>query len=128
MPLPQHVDDAALADLALQPRQEFLPGRAVVVEVERRHQGRLRRGDEGAQLDKIDGPGPVIGLRIAEQPVVQADERLRLLGESAAGRRGSIAPGHVGDDQGFQALLRGVGFHAAASHPFARRVSKAMPI
>ncbi len=62
---------------------------------------------------------------------MQADERLRLLGKSVAGRRAKVLdtpPGHVGDDESFEAFLRGVGFHAAASHPFARRVSKAMPI
>jgi hypothetical protein len=35
---------------------------------------------------------------------------------------------HVGDDQSLQALFRGVGPHAVASQPFARRVSNAMPI
>ena len=90
--MPQHVDDAALADLALQPGQELLARRAVVIEIERRQQGRLGRGDEGAQLDEIDGPRPVVGLRIAEQPIVQADERFRLLGEAAAGRRRATRP------------------------------------
>ena len=74
--------------------RNFWRGRAVVVEIKRRQQGRLGRGDEGAQLDEIDGPCPVIGLRIAEQPIVQADEGLRLLGKLAAsGRRPElIAP------------------------------------
>ena len=70
----QNIDDTALADLALQPGEEFLPRRTVVVEVERRHQGRLGAPQEGAQLERDRRPGPVIGLRIAEQPVVQADE------------------------------------------------------
>ena len=51
-------------------------------------QRRLCRGDEGAQLGQIDRPGAVVIVRVAEQPVMQADERLRLFAEPrAAGRR-----------------------------------------
>ena len=50
--LAQHVDDAALGDLALEPREELAPRRAVVVEVERVDQLRLRRQQEAASCDR----------------------------------------------------------------------------
>jgi hypothetical protein len=55
----ENIDDTALADLALKSGEEFLPSRAVVVEIERRDQRRLRRTDEGAQLHKIGCPNEV---------------------------------------------------------------------
>ena len=106
--------------------QEFLARRAVVIEIERRQQGRLRRGDEGAQLDKTDGPCPVVGRPVAQQPVVQANKRLRLIGE-AAGRRSGSPPRHVGDDRSFQTLFRGVACQAAgilALQLFTRRAAE----
>ena len=44
----QHVDHAALADLALEAGEELAPRRAVVVEVERLDERRLRRLQEAA--------------------------------------------------------------------------------
>jgi hypothetical protein len=85
-----------------------------MIEIERHQQRRLRRTDEGAQLDKIGGPGTIIGLRVAENPIVETGERFWRLGKSAACRR-RRAPGHVSDDEGFQPLFRGVGFQAARS-------------
>ena len=69
--MPQNVDDAALADLALQPCEEFLPHRAVIIEIEGREQRRLCDLDERPQLRQIDSPCSVVGFRIAEAPVVQ---------------------------------------------------------
>lgn len=45
-----------------------------------------------------------------------------------AGECFNPAASHIRDDEGLKALFRGIGFHAAASHPFARRVSKAILI
>src|SRR5271166_1450198 len=109
----QDIDDPAPADLALEAGEELLAYRAVVVEIERRQQGRLRGRDEGAKLKKVDGPGAIIGFRIAEHPVVQTNERLGLLGK-AGGGRGRDAAGHLVDDEGFQALFRRVGRHIAS--------------
>ena len=50
-PVPQHVDDATFADLALQPCQKLLARRAIVIEIERGHHERLSCGDESALLD-----------------------------------------------------------------------------
>ena len=50
----QHVDHAALADLALQAGEELAPRRAVLAEVERLGDLRLRGAQEGAQA----GRGP----------------------------------------------------------------------
>jgi hypothetical protein len=44
----QYVDHATLADFALQTRKEFLPGGAVVAEIESGDQRGLRGCDEGA--------------------------------------------------------------------------------
>jgi hypothetical protein len=84
-----------------------------MIEIEHHQQRRLRRTDKGAQLDKIGGPGTIIGLRVAENPIVETGERFWRLGKSAARRRRTV--GHVSDDEGFQPLFRGVGFHAARS-------------
>ena len=64
----QHVDDAALADLALQAGQELAPRRAVLVEVERL--GRLGLGglQEGAELRQVDAVLAVVVLGLAADP------------------------------------------------------------
>ena len=49
----QHVDDAALADLALQAGEELAPRGAVVVEVEYLSDLWLRGPKESSQLDKV---------------------------------------------------------------------------
>lgn len=126
-PVPEHIDDAALTDLALQAREELLARRAVVIEIERRDKRRLRHGDEGAKLDKIDRPRPIIGRGIAQQPIVKPDEGFRVLGEAAAAWR-QVQPIVPATIRASKPLFRGISFHAAASHPFARRVSNAMPI
>ena len=90
----QHVDHAALGDLALERRQEFLPGRAGVRKIEVIDQFRLRRGQESGELSQVNGEFAFVLLGIALNP--------------ASG-------GHVRYNQAFQALFTGVGLHATAS-------------
>ena len=71
----------------------------------------LRCCDKGAQLDEVDREGAVVVLRIAENPVVQADKRLWIVGYAAACRRRRSA-GHMRDNQRFKTLFAGIGRHA----------------
>ena len=86
--VPQNVDDATLADFTLQTGEELLARWAVGIKIECRQQQRLRRGNERAELDQIDGPCRIITLRIACQP---------------------STVGHVVSDELLKALLAGVG-------------------
>ena len=68
----------------------------------RRQQRRLRCGDEGAQLNEIDSPRPIIGLRIAEKPTkdYSSSENPPLSGSVPV--VGRWAPRHVSDGEGLQ--------------------------
>ena len=92
--VPQHVDDAPLGDLALEPGQELLPRRAGVRQVEMVDQVGLRGGQKRGELRQVDGEFAVVLLGVALNP--------------AGG-------GHVGDDQALQALFAGVGLHGLES-------------
>ena len=81
---PQHVHDAVLGDLALQPGQERLPGGGVSGQTEGLDERGLGRLDERGELDQVDGVGPVEVVRLALDP------------PSAVGRR------HLCDDEGLQ--------------------------
>ena len=62
----QYVDHAALADLALQPSQELLSDRAIVVDVECLGQMGLRGRKEGAELSNVGCPRAVVVGGISE--------------------------------------------------------------
>ena len=107
----QHVDDPALADLALQPGEEFLPGRRIRVEVQGRGERRLGRRHKRPQLGEIDGPGAVVASGIAEQPAVEADKGFGIFRKPAQLGRRVRPPRHVRDDQRLQTFFRGIGVH-----------------
>lgn len=65
----QDIDDPALGDLALELGKEFLPGRGVLVEIERRDERRLGRRDKSPELDEIDRPAAVVVVRVAAEPI-----------------------------------------------------------
>src|SRR5947208_6747553 len=56
----QDVDRAALADLALEPREELPPGGTVVAQVERLGRLRLRRAQESREVRKVHAVLPVV--------------------------------------------------------------------
>ena len=66
--LAQHVDDAALGDLALQPGQELLAGRRVVGKVEGLGEAGLGCVQEALKLTNIYAIGTVIRLGVAANP------------------------------------------------------------
>ena len=74
----QHVDRAALGDLALQPRQELAPRRAVLAEVERLGRLRLRRPQERRELREVDAVLAVVVLGRAADPAGAAVGRRAL--------------------------------------------------
>src|SRR5262245_11435215 len=103
-PPTQNVNDAALANLALQSSEELLADRAVVVEVKRLNKMMLRCQEKGSELGNIDGPRAVVVGGIPKQPVVQADERFRFVAEAGPRRRGNRL-GHLLDDKALQPLF-----------------------
>ena len=64
-PLAQHVDAAALGDLALQAGQESAPRRAVLAQSQRCRDLGLRGAEEGRQLRQVEAELPVVVLRVA---------------------------------------------------------------
>ena len=91
----QHIEHAALADLALKPGEELLARRAGGREVEGFGDVGLRDEQEGRQLGEVNGVLAVVVAR-------------RTLAPAALGR--------ARNDQALQALLSRVGLHASAPH------------
>ena len=77
-PVAQHVDHAALGDLALQAGQELAPRRAVLAEVERLCDFRLRRLEEGAELGQIHAVLAIVVLGVSVKPARTPVGRRRL--------------------------------------------------
>ena len=90
-PLAEDVDDPPLGDLTLEPVEELLAGRPVVLQVERLDGLGLRRLEEGQQVIQVEGMIAVVVFR-------EAGEVAGLLDQGP-------------DDQGFKALFRGVRRH-----------------
>ena len=88
-PVAQHVDDAALADLALQPREELAPRRAVLAEVERLGDVRLRLAQEGRELREVDAVLAVVVLGRAADPAGAVGRGPLTDSQSTASRPGS---------------------------------------
>ena len=64
----QHVDGAALADLALEPRQELPARRSVLFELQALERLRLRLDEEGEQLADVDAVLAVVVVGPAAEP------------------------------------------------------------
>ena len=62
------VDGAAFGYLALQPRQEASPGRAVLIQCQRVYGFGLGGMQEGAELDDVDAVFAVVVMRVAAAP------------------------------------------------------------
>lgn len=90
----QHVDDAALGDLALQPVQELQPLRSILGDAKRLDSLGLCRVEEVEQLRQVNGVVPVEILR-------SPGDVTRLVNERA-------------DDEAFEAFLAGVRRHQPA--------------
>ena len=64
----QHVDGAALGDLALQPGEKLAPCRALLGECQCFGGLRLRCAQKGGELDEVDAVFPVVVVWVAAIP------------------------------------------------------------
>ena len=108
----QHVDRAAPCDLALQPREEVSPRRAVVREVERFRDLALGRLEEHRELDEVDRIRAVVVVWAAFDPAPLA---IRTGGLGYATADGRCHARHRRDNQAFEAKLARIGGHGATS-------------
>src|SRR5262245_36648365 len=114
-PLAEQVDRAALADLALETRQELPPCRPVLSKVQGVGYFRLGLAQEGRKLGEIHAILSVVGLRRAADPARAVGGRPLADG---AGRNFLRIAGRVREgrtDQALEATLGGVGGHASTS-------------
>ena len=116
--LAQHVDDAALADLAGEAGEE-LEAVDVLGVVRVGHRQLLERlglggAQEGEELRHVERVGAVVVLRAAGGVAGAAVGR-RPLGDRVRDDGETVRAGHVPHDERFEALLAGVGGHTAAS-------------
>lgn len=115
--LSQHVDDAAPAELFVESREELPAYRGVGVERERLSDLGLRVRHEAAELVQVDADATVILLRVTEYPARTSNQGRRRVARRACRLEYINLAGHRADDQGFEALLRGVRGHGASSLP-----------
>jgi hypothetical protein len=109
----EHVDHAALADLALQAVEELATRRTVVVEAQSVGSLDLRRPQEGVELGEINRRLAEVVAGVAEDPLA-AVRRTGLMRVASRRRRRGLA-GHPRDDQALEALLARLGGHASTS-------------
>ena len=100
-PVAQHLNGAALGDLALQPGQERPPRRPVVGQRQRLGGLRLGATQEGRELHHIDAVLAVVVMEVAAAPPRS----------TVSGRRIARMPGQSRADQPFQPAFRGVRSH-----------------
>ena len=115
----QHLDRAPLGDLALQPRQELAPRRAVLARRERQRLGRLRLGvvQEGGKLDEIDAPLAVV-VEVAAAAPARPAVAGRRFGHGPRRRRLAGMAGEGRADEAFEPALRRVrGNHSVQVPP-----------
>ena len=106
----QHVDGAALGDLALQPGQEFAPRWAVFGQSQRFRSLGLGRTQEGRELDQIDAVLALVVVEVAAAPAYPAVAGGRFGHGACRGRLAGMA-GECGADQAFEAAFGGVSPH-----------------
>ena len=112
----QDVDGAALHDLALQPRQELAPRRAVLAERQRLGGVRLRLGQERPELRQVHAVLAVVVLGLPADPAGAVDRR-PLVHRPRHRARIAGRPGQRRADQPLEAALGGVGGHGPGSAP-----------
>ena len=106
----QHVDGAALGDFALEPRQELASRRAVLVQRQCFSGLRLRRVQEGGELDPIDAELAVVVVGTAADPADTAVGGPCLSNLALLGRIAGMA-GQRRADQPFETAFGGVRSH-----------------
>ena len=106
----QHVDSAALGNLALEPGQEFAPCRAVLGQPQRCRGLGLGGTQEGRELDQIDAVFPVVVVEVAAAPAHTAVAG-GWFGHCARGGRLAGMAGQRGADEAFETAFGGVGGH-----------------
>ncbi len=110
-PVAQHVDRAALGDLALEPRQELAPRGPVLAEVERLGDLGLRLAQEGRELGEVDAIIAVVVVRIAADPAPAVGGRPLAHGVARGSARIAGRAGQRRADQPLEAAFGGVGGH-----------------
>ena len=109
----QHVDHAALGDLALEPGEEAAARRAVAVERERLGERPAASPRGTPRAGRGRRVLAVVVVRVAEQPAGAAGDGSGGLGRDVLGREQVDVPGHRADDQVFEAALARVGGHTS---------------
>jgi hypothetical protein len=114
--LAQHVDDAALADLAGQTLEELqavdVPGVIRVADRQPFERSRLGDAQEGEELRRVERMRAVV-VAGAAGGVAAATVGRWPFGDAVRERGKTVRAGHVSHDQRFEAFLAGVGGHAA---------------
>src|SRR5690606_31780282 len=114
-PVPEHVDRAALRDLALEPGQELAPRRPVLAEVEGVGHLRLRLAEEGRELGEVHAVFAVVVFRSAADPTRAVGGRPLADGVGLHRPRITGRAGQRRADQPLETALGGVGGHASTS-------------
>jgi len=110
-PFTQHVDHAALADLALQASQKLAACRPIGPEAQRLDERLLRREKETAELNEVDAVLAVVLRGVTKDPAGATGDRGRGLCRDVLRREHVRAPGHGADDEFLEAFLAGIGGH-----------------
>ena len=109
----QHVDHAALRDLALQPGQELPPRRSVRVRRQRLGRRRLGGAQERRELDPVHAELAVVVAEAAAAPAHAAVSGARLRRPAFLRRLARMAGQHRADET-FETAFGGVGGHRSA--------------
>src|SRR5690606_33698917 len=114
-PVAQHVDGAALADLALESRQELAPRRPVPAEIEGVGHLRLRFVEEGRELGEVHAVLAVVVFGMPAHPSRSVGGRPLTDGVGLHRPRIAGRAGQRRADQPLETALGGVGGHGSAS-------------
>src|SRR5579862_5705949 len=114
-PMAQDVDYATLGDFTLQTREKLLARWAIRLELQGLDEMLLGRHEESPQLQEVDAELPVVVIRIAQKPADAARNGNRGFGRDVCGNEDVGTPGHVTDDQLFEAALSCIRLHTSAS-------------
>ena len=115
-PVTQHLDGAALGDLALEPGQERPPRGTILGQRQRLGGLRLGATQERRELHQIDAVLAVVVVEVAAAPPHSAVSGWRI-GNRALGGRIARMPGQSHADQPLESAFGGVGGHAISRPP-----------